>query len=217
MNKFKKITLGLFGAVLFATGLYSCSNDNETTDVQRTENRTANARTASSVLKQYYGSDLSVLSSVKITDDLGTYVLTKYAYPVNNFTDIYTLTDVKGEIEFLIELDKRAESIKSTDIINTDVYYVDDLNEIIGLKKVNFDLVAYVDFPIGTGRRFWGWSCTQAETINDPHTGDLTSCTRTCVYSIMGNITKGPVTKNCDEQPKAPRIVEPSKIPGLES
>jgi len=162
-------------------------------------------------LKQYYGSDLSVLSFVKITDDLGTYVLTKYAYPVNNFTDIYTLTDSKGEIEFLIELDKRAGSIKSTDIINTDVYEVDDLNEIIGLKKVNFDLVAYADFPIGTGRRFWGWSCTFPENYGEEN------CSRTCVYSIMGNITKGPVTKGCDEQPQAPRIVGPDKIPGMQS
>lgn len=214
MNKFKKITLGLLGATFLATGLYSCSNDNETTDVQQTENRTANARTASSVLKQYYGSDLRVLSSVNITDDLGTYVLTKYAYPVNNFTDIYTFTDVKGEIEFLIELDKRAGSIKSTDIINTDVYHVDDLNEIIGLKEVNFDLVTYGDglkAPIGTGRRFFGWSCTFPENLGEEN------CSRTCVYQVMGNITKGPVTKGCDEQPQAPRIVAPSKIPGLES
>jgi len=33
MNKFKQITLGLLGTALLATGLYSCSNDNETTDV----------------------------------------------------------------------------------------------------------------------------------------------------------------------------------------
>lgn len=29
MNKFKKITLGLLGAALLATGFYSCSNENE--------------------------------------------------------------------------------------------------------------------------------------------------------------------------------------------
>ena len=53
MNKFKKITLWLLGAAFLTTGLYSCSSDNETADVQQTENKTASARTASSVLKQY--------------------------------------------------------------------------------------------------------------------------------------------------------------------
>lgn len=55
MNKFKKITLGLLGAALLATGLYSCSNDNETTDVQQIE-KDAQARGVSkdTFLKNYY-------------------------------------------------------------------------------------------------------------------------------------------------------------------
>jgi len=214
MNKFKKITLGLLGAALLTTGLYSCSNDNETTDVQQTENKTASARTASSVLKQYYGSELHALNSVNVKDDFGTYVLTKYAYPINNFTDVYTLTDAKGDIEFLIELDKNAERIKSTNIFTSEVNYVGNLSEIRGLKDINFDLVTYGGFPIGRGLRFWGWSCTVGEVVMNPLSGVEESCTRRCVYNVMGvSQTVGDFSCNGGDGPKAPRIVGDDRVP----
>jgi len=214
MNKFKKITLGLLGAALLTTGLYSCSNDNETVDVQQTENKTMHARTATSVLKQYYGSDLRVLSSVKIVDDLGSYILTKYAYPVNDFTDVYTLTDTKGEIEFLIELDKRVERIKSTNVFTSEVDFSSNLGNIKGLKDANFDLVSFgIRFPIGSGLRFWGWSCTPNEYITNELTNEDVGCFRTCVYMIMGQVDVSPTTYPCDGGPETPRIVGPDKMP----
>ena len=215
MNKFKKITLWLLGAAFLTTGLYSCSSDNETADVQQTENKTASARTASSVIKQYYGSDLLTLSSTNVTDDFGTYVLTKYAYPVNNFTDVYSLMDTKGEIEFLIELDKNAERIKSTNIFTSEVNYVSNLSEIRGLKDINFDLVTYGGFPIGSGLRFWGWSCTVGESVMNPLTGEEESCTRRCIYNVMEVSSGGPQNFPCygAEGPKAPRIVGNDRIP----
>ena len=217
MNKFKKITLGLLGVALLTTGLYSCSNENDAINEQVIENSTFSARPSSDVIKKYYGKNLDVLKSINVNDDEGTYVLTKYVSPINEFTDVYSLTDAKGEIEFLIELDKKEERIKSTNIFASETDYIFKIGHIKGLKEVNFDLVAYIDFPIGTGRRFWGWSCTKGENTYNQLTGEVTGCSRTCVYSIMGNITSGPVTKGCDEQPQAPRIVSPDKIPGLQS
>lgn len=214
MNKFKKITLGLLGVALLTAGLYSCSNENDTINEQVTENSTFSARPSSDVIKKYYGKNLDVLTSINVSDDEGTYVLTKYVSPINEFTDVYSLTDVKGEIEFLIELDKKEERIKSTNIFASEIDYIFKIGDIKGLKEVDFDLVTFGDglkAPIRTGRRFWGWSCTFPENMG------AEDCARICVYQVMGNITKGPVTKNCDEQPQAPRIVEPDKIPGLQS
>lgn len=216
MNKFKKITLGLLGAAFLTTGLYSCSSENETADVQQTENKTVSARTASSVIKQYYGSDLTALSSVNVKDDFGTYVLTKYAYPVNNFTDVYTLTDDKGEIEFLIELDKNVESIKSTNIFTSEVDYLSQIGNIKGLKDVDFDLVTYgIRFPIGSGLRFWGWSCTHPEYIKNELSGEIVGCSRTCVHMVMGQINVSPANYPCDSGPQAPRLVGDDKMPKI--
>jgi len=77
MNKFKKITLGLLGIALLTTGLYSCSNDNEETDKQQTENKTANAR--EDKIQTFYGkiplkgvNDESTIPNIEVTVDVET-------------------------------------------------------------------------------------------------------------------------------------------------
>ena len=153
MNKFKKITLGLLGVALLTTGLYSCSDDNETTTVEQSEQTALLSRPSSDVIKKYYGADLQVLKTADISDNYGSYILTKYVYPVNNFTDIYSLTDAKGDIEYLIELDRNTERIKSTNILTSEVVFVGDLNKIPQLKVAKYDLIdtsisILAEFPV---------------------------------------------------------------------
>lgn len=71
------------------------------------------------------------------------HVLTKYVYPVNNFTDVYTLTDVRGDVEYLIELDRNAERIKTTNILTSETFDIGDLNKIPQLKLSKYDFDSY--------------------------------------------------------------------------
>ncbi|WP_177761588.1 hypothetical protein [Flavobacterium sp. I3-2] len=203
MNKFKKITLGLLGAALLTTGLYSCSNDNETTDAQQTENKTANARTASSVIKQYYGTDMHVLKTVKVINGDENCVLTKYEFPSNDYIGVYTLSDANGEIEFLIEIDKNKEEIKSFEISNNQVVLISDLAEIPVLKKTNFDLIdaaisIRAEFPVFNSPRFWGWDCTRT-TNHDKLTGEVVSCQLDCVYVTLWSKVSKTETFRCND------------------
>jgi len=183
--------------------LYSCSNDNETIDTEQTENKTLSSRPSVDVIKQYYGSDLQVIKSEKVYDAYGSYVLTKYLYPVNNFTDVYSLTDAKGEIEYLIELNRRTEKIKSTDVFTSEVFLIENLNEIPELRRAKFDLIdasieIRASFPVFDGKKFWGWTCEKSEVL-DNFTGDV-SCNLDCVYNVMRTQTGKTGSFGCDDE-----------------
>lgn len=204
MKNFKKVTLGVLGATLLTIGLYSCSNDNELTTVEQTDKKVLLARPYSDVLKEYYGKDLEALSSTNVYDSYGSYVLTKYAYPFNNFTDIYSLTDAKGDIEYLIELDRNAEVLKSLNILTSETINIGDLNKITQLKLSNYDLIdasisILASFPVFDGKKFWGWTCEET-MVFDNTLGVFTECGLSCVYNVFWTTTGKEGVFNCDDE-----------------
>lgn len=85
MKNFKKITLGVLGAVLLTTGLYSCSNDSETVGITQSEKVTLNAKDSGlkyevetmNFVNEFYNGKYSFVETEIIKDDFDSYEVKK--------------------------------------------------------------------------------------------------------------------------------------------
>ena len=203
MKRIKNFTLGILGATVLSLGLFACSNDDRSEGVT-TEQKLA-GKSNEDILTKYYGTKLLTENALEVYDSYGTYYLTKYYNDSSNSIDIYTLTDIKGNIEFIIELDKKSFIIKSYNIYSNEINYVNNIDRITELKNSSFDLIetskiTLAGFPVFNGDRFWGWACEEKNITENPLTGEVEGCTQKCSYSVFGT-KSGNNIYNCDDAP----------------
>lgn len=164
-----KLTLFSLIALFISANIFiSCSNDNETTNIETTN------KNVDSFLKSFYSKHYSFGESAKVNQNSPFSVLSRTATLEDvELTEVfvdnqekargYVITNKNtGEFLYFIDVDRDTYTLTSLDVKNSDQKTFNNIDEIYNYFTTDeFDFIEIaLDDSNSTGttdRRFWGW------------------------------------------------------------